>query len=283
MKTGITESRIPLLVSLNQNYLPQLRVMLTSLHLNTPGIACRIYLLHRGIPSEELSKLRKELAQLGDTLCPIRVDGSLFEKAPISDRYPQEMYYRLLAAQLLPQTLDKVLYLDPDILVINSILPLWKTEMGNKLFAAASHSGKTELVNSVNQLRLKTSSAYYNSGVLLINLAQCRKEIHPEEIFQYVSEHKAELLLPDQDVLNALYSENILPLDDLIWNYDARNYQEYRVATHGMANSNWVMAHTAILHFCGREKPWKPHYNRRFGVLYQHYMQLTKRLLESRE
>lgn len=281
MRKSTLEIRIPLLVSLNKNYLPQLRVMLLSLHLNNPGTICRVYLLHRGIPTEELSKLRKVLAQLGDTLCPILVDESFFEKAPISDRYPQEMYYRLLAAQLLPQTLDKVLYLDPDILVINSILPLWETRMGDNLFAAASHSSKAELVNSVNQLRLGTSSAYYNSGVLLINLAQCRKEIHPEEIFRYVSEHKAELLLPDQDVLNALYGNRIRPLDDLIWNYDVRNYREYHVATRGMASVSWVMEHTAILHFCGREKPWKPHYNRRFGVLYRHYMQLTKRLLES--
>ena len=281
MRKSTLETRIPLLVSLNKNYLPQLRVMLLSLHLNNPEILCRVYLLHRGIPTEALSKLRKELAQLGDTLCPILVDESLFEKAPISDRYPQEMYYRLLAAQLLPQTLEKVLYLEPDILVINSILPLWETQMGDNLFAAASHSGKAELVNGVNQMRLGTSSAYYNSGVLLINLAQCRKKIHPEEIFQYVSEHKAELLLPDQDVLNALYSKQIRPLDDLIWNYDVRNYQEYRVATHGVATVGWVMEHTAILHFCGRDKPWKRHYNRRFGVLYRHYMQLTKRLLES--
>ena len=34
------------------------------------------------------------------------------------------------------------------------------------------------------------------------------------------------------------------------------------------------MAHTAVLHFCGSAKPWKPRYPYRFGVLYQHYQQL---------
>ena len=44
----------------------------------------------------------------------------------------------------------------------------------------------------------------------------------------------------------------------------------------GAADTNWVMAHTAVLHFCGSAKPWKPRYPYRFGVLYQHYQQLER-------
>ena len=39
------------------------------------------------------------------------------------------------------------------------------------------------------------------------------------------------------------------------------------------------MAHTAVLHFCGKRKPWNKAYVGRFGVLYKHYMQLTARLM----
>ena len=133
------------------------------------------------------------------------------------------MYYRLLASRLLPDTLDRVLYLDPDILVLNPLRPLWETDLEGNLFAAAAHTGKTELANSVNRMRLNSGSDYYNSGVLLMDLAAARREIDPEEIFRYVAEHKKELLLPDQDLLNALYGRRILPLDDALWNYDARN------------------------------------------------------------
>ena len=279
MNINISETKLSLLVSLNENYLPQLRVMLLSLRVNNPQLLCDVYFLHRGISEEALSSLSEYLKTLRMELSPIEVDQQLFENAPITNRYPQEMYYRLLAAQLLPSSLDKVLYLDPDILIINSLEPLWQTDLGDQLFAAAAHSGKAELIDGVNNLRLGTNGAYYNSGVLLINLAQCRKEICPEEIFRYALEHTAELLLPDQDILNALYGQRIFPLDDLIWNYDARNYHDYKLATHGEADINWIMEHTAILHFCGREKPWKPYYYRRFGVLYRHYMQLTRRML----
>ena len=103
-------------------------------------------------------------------------------------------------------------------------------------------------------------SDYFNSGVLLKDLEQCRKEIVPEEVFAFSQEHKATLLLPDQDILNAMYGGRILPLDDIIWNYDARNYNSYRLRSYGKADMDWVMAHTAILHFCGRAKPWKKGY-----------------------
>ena len=86
-----------------------------------------------------------------------------------------------------------------------------------------------------------------------------------------------ELLLPDQDLLNAMYGDRILSLDDSIWNYDARNYNNYLLRSAGEQNIAWVMSHTSILHFCGKAKPWKPNYFYRFGLLYQHYIQLARR------
>jgi len=80
-------------------------------------------------------------------LHPIHVDGSLFSSATANSRYPQEMYYRLLAPHLLPGTLGRVLYLDPDTMVINPLRPLWNLEMQGFLFAAAAHTGKTEIAN----------------------------------------------------------------------------------------------------------------------------------------
>ena len=270
---------IDLLVSLDENYLPQLRVMLYSASLNNPGVHFRVFLLHRGFSTELLSSLSRQLEVLDMELRAVRVDERLFESAPVMKQYPQEMYYRLLAAQLLPEDMDRVLYLDPDILVINPLTPLWRLDMGGKLFAAAAHTGMTELANNVNRLRLGTERDYFNSGVLLIDLARCRAEVNPEEIFSYVSEHAEELLLPDQDILNALYSSRILELDDALWNYDARNFKNYLMRSNGAADMEWVIENTAVLHFCGRAKPWKPHYRHRFGMLYLHYEQLTRRAL----
>ena len=177
---------IKLLVTLDENYLPHLQVLLTSIHASNPGERMTLYLVHSGIPKEKLSTLEAQCALCGMELRPVTVDSELFEGAPVTKQYPQEMYYRLLAAQLLPEGLHRVLYLDPDTLVINPLRPLWETDLGGNIFAAASHKGKTELVSGINQVRLGTESKYFNSGVLLIDLDAARREVVPGEIFAYV-------------------------------------------------------------------------------------------------
>lgn len=270
---------ISLLTTLDQNYIPQLQVLLVSVAINNPGETFSIYLLHSGMPQDCLDSVQRQCEALRYTFVPVRVEDSLFQGAPVTRQYPKEMYYRLLAGQLLPESVKRMLYLDPDVLVINPIRPLWETDLRGKLFAAAAHTGKTELANNVNQLRLGTEHDYYNSGVLLIDLEQARREIKPSALFHYVQQHRMALILPDQDVLNALYGKQILPLEDVLWNYDARNYSNYLIRSGGICDLPWVMEHTAILHFCGKEKPWKPKYIHRFGILYQHYWRLAHRML----
>ena len=269
-------SDLSILVTLNEHYLPQLEVMLTSLHASNPGENVSVWLIHRSLTPEQLARLERRCGLLGFSLFPVTADARLFADAPLTRQYPQEMYYRLLAAQLLPADVHRVIYLDPDILVINPLRPLWELDLAGNLFAAAAHTGKTELANSVNQVRLGTDHDYFNSGVLLMDLDAGRRWINPEALFDFTRRHARELLFPDQDLLNMLYGSLVLPLDDAVWNYDARNYNNYYLRSGGDCDMDWVFAHTAVLHFCGKAKPWKPGYRRRFGPLYRHYMRLTQ-------
>lgn len=268
---------INLLVSLDANYLPRLPVLLTSAARSDPAARFNLYLLHGGLADAALEPLRRWSGRTGGGFFPIRVADGLFRDAPATRQYPREMYYRLLAGALLPDDVTRVLYLDPDILVINPLTPLWRLELDGRLFAAAAHTGRTELAGGVNRLRLGIDHDYYNSGVLLMDLRRMRSEVRPQELFAYAAAHGRELVLPDQDLLNALYGSRILPIPDELWNYDARNYNGYLLRSGGVCDLPWVMEHTAILHFCGRAKPWRPHYPYRFGVLYRHYMQLAAR------
>ena len=117
---------------------------------------------------------------------------------------------------------------------------------GGRSNTAAAHTGKTELANSVNQMRLGTEHDYYNSGVLLMDLERGRKEISPEQIFRYVEQHSKELILPDQDIPNALYEEKTLPLEDAIWNYDARNYSSYLLRSSSRWNEIYELNRSII-------------------------------------
>lgn len=54
----------------------------------------------------------------------------VFEDAPTTNRYPETIYYRLLAHEYLPKELDKILYVDADILCLNDVVPLYKLNLG---------------------------------------------------------------------------------------------------------------------------------------------------------
>mgnify|MGYP004441636677 FL=1 len=269
-----------LLITLDENYIKPCKVMLYSLFLNGTDSDTKVYLLHSGMPDEKINELKTLCAHFGASLNPIVMDKKLFENAPSSKRYPKEMYFRLLSPLVLPDTLDRALYLDPDILIINSLKDLWNTELNEKTFAAASHTGLTTMMNDVNYVRLKIENDYFNTGVMLIDLNKARKIVKKEDVFDCVRKREKDLLLPDQDVFNILYGKETLAVPDEVWNYDVRNYGKYKILSSGKFDLNGVMQNTSVLHFCGKNKPWKKNYTNRFKILYLHYMNRCDKLFK---
>ncbi|MBM7582812.1 lipopolysaccharide biosynthesis glycosyltransferase [Caldicoprobacter guelmensis] len=270
-----------ILVTLNAAYVPPLKVMLRSLFDNCSE-KVEVYLMHSDIEKPELMQLSAFVEMHGHKLYSMTVDKNIFADAPVNFYYPPEMYYRLIAHTVLPEHVDRILYLDPDILVLNPIESLYYTDLDGYYFAAAAHS--KPVIDYINRLRLRTeSNKYYNSGVLLINVELMRKEVDAQQILDYIQKHAYELILPDQDVLNGLFWNKIKPLDEYLYNYDARRYRTYLIATKGRVNLDFVIHNTVILHFCGRQKPWHPNYRHHFGILYKHYQKLVQRMENLKE
>ncbi len=264
-----------ILVSLDSNYIRPLKVMLKSLFLNNPGEKFVIYLMHSSITDEELDDLGRYVGDHGHRLEIITIDEKCFSNAPVILYYTREMYYRLLAHKFLPNDLDRILYLDPDILVINPIRKLYDMDIDGYLYAAAYH--KIPSIKGINKIRLNPYDieAYYNSGVLLMNLDLHRKCIREKDIFDFIEKNRLKLIMPDQDVLNALYSKKIKSIDEKYFNYDARYYNYYKLTSHNVWDMDHVIRNTVILHFCGKKKPWKKSYSGKFHALYKHYEKLA--------
>ena len=173
-----------ILITLDSNYIKPLKVMLKSLFLNNQGESFSIYLVHSRIKDEELKDLDHYIQENSNNsrLNVIQIDDSYFVDAPTLLHYTKEMYYRLLAFKFLPQELDRILYLDPDILIINSIRELYQTDITGYLYAAAYHDKIS--VKEINKIRLfpYDIEAYYNSGVLLMNLEYQRQKIDEKDL-----------------------------------------------------------------------------------------------------
>ena len=266
-----------ILVTCNRGYLLQLSRMLFSLSAAHPGENLRVFLAYEEIPREHLEQLEELLKACAPRirLERLAVDGNLFAGAPVTQRYPKEMYFRILAAFLLPG-LQRVLYLDPDIVVLHSLKELYELDLGGDLLAACTHIRAP--LKHLNEARLgvRIPGPYINSGVMLMNLELLRQRQQPREIFQYIQRHTRQLMLPDQDVLSGLYSQAIRCVDPIVYNLSERIYRLERLRhPQRRLDRDWVAQNTAILHYCGRNKPWCGHY---FGERDSFYWENVRRM-----
>lgn len=145
-----------ILVTVNRAYLYPLSVMLKSLVCQHPGTPMRVFVLHRSLTTEDLTALERSVDESALTLVPVAADPHLLPQAPTTDRYPMEMYDRIFAAFQLPQELERVLYLDPDLVVNHPLDSLWELPLEEYFFAAASHVAKG--MEKFNAIRLQSET-----------------------------------------------------------------------------------------------------------------------------
>lgn len=272
-----------LLFSIDDRFVDQLATVLWSIKLNSRPQPIDVYVIFDdGFHAQDT--LAQACKLLGMGFHPVPIGAGDFNDAPVTDRYPKTIYYRLLAHEYLPQDLDRILYLDADVLCINDLTALYATDLTGKLYASSIHTNLTGTTDVINKIRLQNFDAdgYYNSGVLLMNLPAIRERVHREEIFKYIEDHL--LILPDQDVLNALYGTQIKAVPDELYNLDARNLLVYETISFGEWTLDWVMKHTVIVHYNGRNKPWLPDVNSgRLTALYKNYFQQINRWRQGSE
>lgn len=256
-----------ILFSIDKHYIPQARVMLMSLLRYHPNQQIQAYLLHSSLTHNELDDLTSGFPKTHFHLNPIRIDDEQIKSFPVTSRYPTEIYYRIFAAHFLPESLERILYLDPDLIVRGDLTELYHLEMGEAFYAAASHVQKPLQVLNTIRLSMDEMGPYINSGVLLMNLSQLRRDQKMDEVFQYVDRKKTSLILPDQDIISGLYFNRIIEINTYIYNMTEKLLTQNRL-TGGPIDLQWVEKNSLIIHYCGRNKPWKDNYNGRLDRYY---------------
>mgnify|MGYP003300613518 CR=1 FL=1 len=207
------KSPINILVTINKNYINPLIVMLYSLIKNN-SYKTNVYIMNKDLEKKDIDYIREKVNSDLITIIDIKIDDSKLANAPVSKQFPVTMYYRLFAHLYLPKNVNKVLYLDPDIIVDKDIMELYNLNINRFCYAGATHvKGIVKLFNDI-RLGLSKKDPYINSGVLMINLNEIRKvKIKEKDIYKYISSNKYKLCLPDQDILSKLYIRRIKLID----------------------------------------------------------------------
>lgn len=225
-----------------------------------------------------------------------RMDKSIFQNATTFARNPGSLgaYYRLLAGDILPQDIDKVLYLDIDILIAGDIIEVFtKYDISNRLMGVVLDLGvyKTSSIKALKDAQKKilgdeyklTTKDYFNSGVLYINLDLWRKHNISQHAVDIVTNYQC--LIYDQDALNVLnqcdlvknhpdFGGSLITIMDPRYNFQQIGYMlQYNKETDAYddlrgglkifnmhlsaAEFEDAMKHTVVAHY-NNSKPWAP-------------------------
>lgn len=229
-------------------------VCIISILENNKEDSIHIYVLEDGLNEKTKAKFRK----LSDLYhCPIellQIDKTLFDGLVVNSRYPISIYYRYLLSKMMTNE-QKVLYLDSDVIVMNSLRPLYELDITDKPVAAVldQNCDDTLILN-----RVRTKNTYWNSGVLLLNLDYWRKHDVFKRLFEFIAMNPEKCVYPDQDAMNILFDGNTTyaPIE-----FNVQEGWFHSLEKLHFSYMRWQEVERAknapmILHFCSDKKPW---------------------------
>lgn len=241
-----------ILIAINSAYIQPAKVMLYSLAVHNQEYF-DVYLLYNNIKDKEIRNLGNFISRrCHGELHPVEVDATCFQKFSVGGHFSIETYYRIYAQYLLPQSVERILWLDADVIVKDSIAEFYKTDFRGKCLIACENESEINGDN-IKRLGLKRKQ-YFNAGVILMNLSVMRKLTSKEELEKVIDRNLSLFVWQDQDILNFLYDENTMIINGK-FNCQVRGEQK---------DISPNIEQAAILHYVGTQKPW--HYYYKDGV-----------------
>lgn len=251
-------SMIQVVFSSDHNFIIPTYVAILSMLANASR-RCKVYLLISEDVTEDDKDILRQLVEKYDAHIEFISMGSVFDNTYSIRGITKATYFRLLIPWIIPDV-DKVLYLDGDIIVAGDIAQLYDYSVDEKYLICGvrtpgySTNGWLKKHISKNGLDYKE---YINAGILLMNCHAMRLE-NFKPIF--LSHTDKQYFFQDQDILNITCKGRIgyLPLK---FNFSGKILPKVKDAyiALGLASNEEVEeAETApvVVHYAG-PKPWK--------------------------
>lgn len=256
-----------ILIAINDKYFEPVVIMLNSLYKNNSEYL-DIYLLYSSLTKRNIDKLDKIVKEkFKGSLYPIYVDSKIFENSPLGNHFTVEIYFRIIAPKLLPEKLDRVLWLDADMIILNRINDFYSQDFEEKLLIVSPDCCENTNIEYASKtkerLNLSQKHIYFNSGLILYNLKEIRKGLDYYTDVKIIESNKENLKMPDQDILNILYSNKVKYADNSLYNVQIRWDSE--------VDYNIIQGKAKIIHYIGRIKPWNLRWKNKTNNLFWNY------------
>ena len=243
-------------VALNRGYVVYAAVMLQSLYENNSLCKVCVHVLHDKLTEGDKQGLERQARKFGNHIFFYDISPSLLpENVQTTKEWPEEAYFRLFMTKVLPEGIERILYLDADIIVNKPLYDFYFMDMqGYELVGCRDFS--TVLQEEFQdkrrelfaQLKKDRDFVYINSGVILMNLSALRERDIVEEYLSTMREQEGRLLAPDQDIINLVHWKKTGLLDEF-------RYDFFNACLKG-GKEGEVRQYVSIIHYGGPSKPW---------------------------
>jgi lipopolysaccharide biosynthesis glycosyltransferase len=244
------QARHVIVFACDVNYAMQLATTLRSLADAVPNVTgLDINVLTDRFPPELRTRVSHSLPAGAAPINWVDVDLEPFRDFSTLAHISKMTYARLLIPHVVPPTVSRLLYLDADLLVLDDLDPLWTIDLEGRPVAAVLDVLDPLMKRGDSGLRTAPRVRdYFNSGVLLIDLASWREEELSERAIDYLGRYP-QSPFKDQDALN-------VACDGLWKELDPRwNFQDHFHTNIADIDDS---QRPAIVHFVTSNKPWKP-------------------------
>lgn len=240
-------NKINILITTDGNYLPHAYELINSIKMYNEN-KLNIFLVYCDLKDTEINEFKEFIVSNNyGNVHTYYIDASKYD-LPLQISYLSiTAYIRLFAPLLIKEKIDRILYLDCDIICRGSILPLYNADFEGKPIAACINMNYETNPDFNYNLGLDIENEYINSGVLLINIDEYKKIVNEQIIIDCITEYRDRLVQHDQDLINILFYKNMKLLST---DY---NYQILRPEREAKIDS-------CLTHYAESPKPWEDSY-----------------------
>lgn len=243
------------------NYVVPLAVALRSLaRVHVRADSFEVVVLADGIEAPDQVRLRSAANPLRVRF--VDMGAVIPPDLPVMAHLSRAAYGRLLGVDLLSPVVQRVVYLDCDLIVVESLDPLFGVPLDGSVLAAVQDAVIPHVSNPMGlrnwrELDLSPTTDYLNSGVIVIDPQVWREAHVSTRIIDYIRLHRNVLSLADQDGFNAVLRGDFVHLP-LRWNQQSslRMANHLGYSFHPCDEVEDAIHSPAIVHFSGGAKPW---------------------------
>lgn len=230
-----------------------------NISLNTKNNICKL----KKIKSFEITFLSIDESKL-----------AFLRKVNIRQHVTLATYYKLFMPDYFPH-INKILWLDSDLIVLTSLKELWEVNIDDYYFAATSDIGQWYK----EKIGIPEDYIYINSGVFIMNSRKMREENALAYMVEYVEKNYSKFTVADQCIINGAFYDKI-KLTEHKWNFiyefvDANLRKDYIFRDE--EDYKQAFSTPAIVHFAGNHsKPWLIGIKLPYKNEYWKYLKMTE-------